>query len=58
MTTLTRALGKTLLKSISGYESTFGLVEKASDPVKPSLQKSHARFRAKLEESYTQVCCD
>ena len=58
MTTLTRALGKALLQSISSYESTFGLVEKASDPVKPTLKKSHAKFRAKLEDSYTQVCCD
>ena len=58
MTTLTRALGKAMLKSLSNYETMFDLVSKASDADKPVLAKSHSKFRDNLDEHYVNLCCD
>ena len=58
MTTLTRASGKAMLKSLSIYEAVFDLVSKASDPVKPILPKSHSKFRDRLDDQFVVMCCD
>ena len=58
MTTLSRALGKAMLKSLSNYETVFDLVTKASDADKPVLSKSHSKFRDKLDDQFVTLCCD
>ena len=58
MTTLSRALGKAMLKSLGSYKSLYDLVSKAADISKPVLTKSHAKFRERLDDSYITLCCD
>ena len=58
MSTLSRATAKALLKSLNLYETQKEMVEKAVDPVKPTLVKSHARNRIKLESSFTDLSLD
>ena len=58
MSTLSRATAKAFLKSLNLYETQKEMVEKAVDPVKPTLVKSHARNRIKLESSFTDLSLD
>ena len=59
MTTLTRALGKTMMKSLSSYETMFDLVSKASAAAdKPVLAKSHSKFRDRLDDNCVTLSCD
>ena len=52
---LNRQTAKTLFKCLDRYESIKELVERASDPVKPSLTKSHGSNRNKLDDLYMEV---
>ena len=58
MTTMSRALAKTFLKSLNHYENQKDMVSRAVDPIKPSLVKSHAKNRVKLEEAYSELSYD
>ena len=58
MTTMNRMSAKTFFKSFDKYECQKKLVEKAVNPVNPSLQKSHASNRNKLDESFLDLCHD
>ena len=50
--TLNRQTAKTFLKSLDNYESIKELVLRAVDPENPTLLKSHAKNRDKLDEAY------
>ena len=56
MSTLTRVTAKTFLKSLDKYESHRKMVERALDPVKPTLVKSLPRNRSNLDESFLDLC--
>ena len=58
MTTFTRAAGKAFFKALDAYENQKKLVERAVDPVKPTLIKSHAKNREKLEECFLDLSHD
>ena len=56
MTTLSRATGKALLKSASGFKAVSEMVSRAVDPTKPTLVKSLKKNRTKLDESFLDLC--
>ena len=56
MTTMTRQCAKTFLQTLDQYEGIKELVEKAVDPVKPAMVKSHAKNREKLHQGYLDLC--
>ena len=56
MTTLSRATGKALLKSASGFKAVREMVSRAVDPTKPTLVKSLRKNRTKLDESFLDLC--
>ena len=58
MSTLSRQCAKNFLKTLDDYEELKELVERAVDPVKPSMVKSHAKNRDKLDQSYLDLCHD
>lgn len=58
MTTLTRALGKAMLKSLNSYETMYNLVSKSSDADNPLSPKSLPKFRDCLDEKYLCLSCD
>ena len=58
MSTMNRMSAKTFFKSFDKYEAQKKLVERAVHPVNPSLQKSHASNRKKLDESFLELCHD
>ena len=58
MSTMSRALAKTFLKSLNHYENQKDMVRRAVDPTKPTLVKSHAKNRVKLEEAYSELSYD
>ena len=58
MSTYTRAAGKALLKSLNNYENQKKMVSRAMDPTNPSLEKSHAKNRVKLEEAFSDLSFD
>ena len=53
-----RQCAKSFLKSLSIYEDQKEKVERAVDPIKPSLVKSHAKNRVQLEESFSGLSYD
>ena len=58
MSTLSRATAKAFLKSLNLYETQLEMVERAIDPVRPSLVKSHAKNRVKLESTFVDLSLD
>ena len=58
MSTMNRMSAKTFFKSFDKYETQKTLVERAVHPVNPSLQKSHASNRNKLDDSFLELCHD
>ena len=58
MSTMNRMSANTFFKSLDKYEAQKKLVEKAVHPVNPSLKKSHASNRIKLDESFLELCHD
>ena len=58
MSTMSRALAKTFLKSLNHYENQKDMVKRAVDPTKPTLVKSHTKNRVKLEEAYSELSYD
>ena len=58
MSTLNRATAKAFLKSLNLYETQLEMVERAIDPVKPTLVKSHAKNRVKLESTFVDLSLD
>ena len=58
MTTFSRAAGKTFFKSLSHYENQKKLVSKAVHPTTPTLVKSHAKNRDKLEDAFGDLSHD
>ena len=55
---MVRNTEKKLLQSHSMFESLSELVSKACDPVKPTLVKSLAKNREKLDQSYQELYYD
>ena len=55
---MVRNTEKKLLQSHSMFESLSEMVSKACDPVKPSLVKSLAKNREKLDQSYQELYHD
>ena len=55
MSTLSRATAKAFFRSLNLYETQMEMVQKAVDPVKPTLVKSHARNRVKLETAFADL---
>ena len=58
MSTLTKASGKVMLKSLDTYRVFFDQVTKCTDPTKPSLTKSHPKIREKLDTSFLNLSTD
>ena len=58
MSTMNRMTAKIFYKSLDKYEAHKKLVEKAVDPVNPTLKKSHATNRSKLDDSFLELCHD
>ena len=58
MTTLTRASGKAMIKSITMYKAFYNIVTKASDPENPGHPKTHAKYRDKMDEQFVQMYYD
>ena len=58
MTTMNRVTAKTFYKSLDKFDAQKELVERAVDPVSPSLKTSHASNRVKLEDSFLGLCHD
>ena len=54
MTTYSRAASKTF----NHYETQKKMVSRAVDPTNPSLEKSHAKNRVKLEEAFSELSFD
>ena len=54
MSTLTRALGKAMLKSLNTYECLYGQVDRAAE----KKSGSHEGLRKKLDESYINLYSD
>ena len=52
---LNRATAKTFFKSLDKFDDLKELVERAVDPVSPSLVKSHPKNRTALEDQYFDV---
>ena len=55
---MNRVTAKTFYKSLDKFDTQKELVERATDPVNPSLKKSHSSNRAKLEDSFLNLCHD
>ena len=55
MTTLSRATGKALIKSYSGYKVVRDMVKRAVDQTNPSLVKSLGKNRIKLDSSFVDL---
>ena len=55
---LNRQTAKTFFKSLDKYESIQKMVVRAVDPVKPSLVKTHAKNRVKLDDTFIEVVHD
>ena len=55
MATLNRQTAKNFFTTLDKYEAVEKLVEKAVDPVNPSVVKSHEKNRAKLDDLYLKV---
>ena len=58
MTTFTRAAGKTFYKSLSHYENKKKLACNVVHPTSPTLVKSHAKNREKLEDAIGDLSHD
>ena len=58
MSTLSRALGKAMVKSLDTYKVYFDQLTRCVDPVKPAMPKSHKTIREKLDNSFVNVCTD
>ena len=58
MSTLTRAVGKTMLKSLANYETISSLVTRSSNPDKPLSPKSLPKWRDLLDEKFMTLSCD
>lgn len=58
MSTMSRALAKAFLKSLNHYENQKEMVSRAVDPTNPTLVKSHAKNRIKLEEAFSEASYD
>ena len=58
MTTLSRALGKAMVKSLDTYKVYFDQLSRCVDPVKPAMPKSHRTIREKLDNSFVNVSTD
>ena len=58
MSSMNRATARTFYKSLDKFDTQKELVERATDPVNPSLKKSHSSNRAKLEDSFLNLCHD
>ena len=56
MSTMSRALAKTFMKSLSAFKVVKDMVRRAVDPTKPSLVKSLAKNRIKLDEAFLDLC--
>ena len=56
MTTMSRACAKTFMKSLSAFRVVKDMVSRAVDPTKPSLVKSLAKNRVKLDEAFVDLC--
>ena len=52
---MNRQTAKSLLSSIDKYDAAKVLVERAIDPKKPSVVKSHSKNRVKLDDAYAEV---
>ena len=52
---LNRQTAKTFFKSLDKYESIQKMVVRAVDPVKPSLVKTHAKNRVKLDDTFIEI---
>ena len=55
MSTLSRATGKALHKSISSFNVVSDMVKRAVDKNSPSLVKSLARNRAKMDDCFVDL---
>ena len=55
MTTLSRATGKALIKSHSGYKVVRDMVKRAVDQTNPSLVKSLEKNRVKMDSSFVDL---
>ena len=55
MATLNRQTAKNFFTTLDKYEAVEKLVERAVDPVNPSVVKSHEKNRAKLDDLYLEV---
>ena len=58
MSTMSRALAKAFLKSLNHFENQKEMVSRAVDPTNPTLVKSHAKNRIKLEEAFSEASYD
>ena len=58
MSALTKAVGKSMIKSLDTYRVYFGQVTKCVDPVKQVLTKSHPRIRESLDTSFLNLSTD
>ena len=58
MSTLSRALGKAMVKSLDTYKVFFDQLSRCVDPVKPAMPRSHKAIREKLDNSFVNVCTD
>ena len=58
MSTLSRALGKAMVKSLDTYKVYFDQLTRCVDPVKPAMPKSHKNIRERLDNSFVNVCTD
>ena len=56
MSTLNRATGKALHKSISSFNVVSDMVKGAVDKNSPSLVKSLAKNRAKMDDCFVDLC--
>ena len=55
MGTTARACEKNFYQTLSKFNGIKSMVERAVDPLRPSLLKSHAKNRSTLEETYFQL---
>ena len=53
---MTRACGKAFAKSLSGFKVVEDMVKRAVDVTNPSLVKSLAKNREKLDDSFIDLC--
>ena len=58
MSTLSRALGKAMVKSLDTYKVFFDQLSRCVDPVKPAMPRSHKAIREKLDNSFVNFCTD